>query len=411
MKDICIKLLQICKDAGQRLNGRNLTTDNLYTGVELARELESKFKMTIIGTLRKNKKGIPKEMFNAAGKEPFSSEIWYEVKESNPARIHLTEYTVVNKSKGKRSIVILSTMIPYRGVTKDRRKKPAIFKLYDFTKGGVDIVDQRMAKWSTQIKCTKWTLCIFQFFLDCSRVNGCTLFSTARDENPRLADTKSYLWNLAHRLVLPWLYTRKLAPGIQKSVQRNIALTIENAKQGGIDFEAPQVGEAVPFGEAEDDIEGVYDGETEEVGEDVHDGEPEQVGEAVHDGEPEQVGEAVHDGEPEQVGEAVHDGEPEQVGEAGVEEDNVDQPGLDIQAAPQADLADNIFVGPKKVTTRKRCVSCLEESYGGGYKNKKQSLQKVNTLCQICKNISCLRHLKQACIICTKLLVKKDTSE
>ena len=375
MKDICIKLLQICKDAGQRLNGRNLTTDNLYTGVELARELESKFKMTIIGTLRKNKKGIPKEMFNAAGKEPFSSEIWYEVKESNPARIHLTEYTVVNKSKGKRSIVILSTMIPYRGVTKDRRKKPAIFKLYDFTKGGVDIVDQRMANWSTQIKCTKWTLCIFQFFLDCSRVNGCTLFSTARDENPRLADTKSYLWNLAHRLVLPWLYTRKLAPGIQKSVQRNIALTIENAKQGGIDFEAPQVGEAVPFGEAEDDIEGVYDGETEEVGEDVHDGEPEQVG------------------------------------EAGVEEDNVDQPGLDIQAAPQADLADNIFVGPKKVTTRKRCVSCLEESYGGGYKNKKQSLQKVNTLCQICKNISCLRHLKQACIICTKLLVKKDTSE
>ena len=54
-------------------------------------------------------------MFNVAVKEQFSSNILYEVKEANQAHIHLREFTVVNKSKGNQNIVILSTMIPYRG--------------------------------------------------------------------------------------------------------------------------------------------------------------------------------------------------------------------------------------------------------------------------------------------------------
>ena len=392
MKDIWIKLLKICKEGGQRLTGRNLTTDNLYTGIELARELNSQFKMTLIGTLRRNKRGVPKSLFNVAGKEQFSSTIWYEMKDSNQARIHLTEYTVVNKSRGKRNIVILSTMIPYRGISKDSRRKPAIFKLYDFTKGGVDVVDQRMANWSTQIKTTKWTVCIFQFQLDCSRVNGCTLFSAACNQDPRLADTKSYLWNLSHLLALPWLYTRNLAPGIQKSVQRNIAITIDNAKQGGIDVEAAKIGEAVPVDEA------AQIGEAVPVDEVAHVDEATQVDEAA------QVDEATQVDEVDQVGESVQD-----VGAAqAVEEDHAVQPGLD---ALEADLADSIFAGPSTGITRKRCVYCLEENSGEGYKKKKQSLPKIYTLCQICNSTTCRSHLKQACEICSKLLVKKDTSE
>ena len=36
-------------------------------------------------------------------------------------------------------------MEPILGVTKDDQKfKPQIYKLYDFTKGGADIIDQKM---------------------------------------------------------------------------------------------------------------------------------------------------------------------------------------------------------------------------------------------------------------------------
>ena len=47
------------------------------------------------------------------------------------------------------------------GVTKDEVKKPAVIKLYDFTKGGADIVDPKMGAYSTKSKSRKWTKVVF----------------------------------------------------------------------------------------------------------------------------------------------------------------------------------------------------------------------------------------------------------
>lgn len=38
----------------------------------------------------------------------------------------------------------MTTRKPIEGVTKDEIKKPAIFKLYDFTKTGTDSMDSRL---------------------------------------------------------------------------------------------------------------------------------------------------------------------------------------------------------------------------------------------------------------------------
>lgn len=47
---------------------------------------------------------------------------------------------------------VLSTMQPLMGVTKeDDKKKPAIYKLYDFTKGGTDIIDQRIGFYTCRV--------------------------------------------------------------------------------------------------------------------------------------------------------------------------------------------------------------------------------------------------------------------
>ena len=57
----------------------------------------------------------------------------------------LHSYVVKNKSSGLRNVLMLSSVQPLLGVTKDDNKfKPAIYKHYDFTKGGTDIVDQRV---------------------------------------------------------------------------------------------------------------------------------------------------------------------------------------------------------------------------------------------------------------------------
>ncbi len=61
----------------------------------------------------------------------------------------LHSYVVCTKSTGKRNVLVLSTFLPIIGTTKDKQKKPAIMKVYDYTKGGTDIMDQRMSNYST----------------------------------------------------------------------------------------------------------------------------------------------------------------------------------------------------------------------------------------------------------------------
>ena len=47
--------------------------------------------------------------------------------------------------KVKKNIILLFTAPPNLGITKDDGKsKLGIYRLYDFTKGGTDIIDQRM---------------------------------------------------------------------------------------------------------------------------------------------------------------------------------------------------------------------------------------------------------------------------
>ena len=50
-----------------------------------------------------------------------------------------------------KNVLMLSTVQPLKGVTKyDGKKKPAIYKLYDFTKAGTDVVDQMMGSYTTK---------------------------------------------------------------------------------------------------------------------------------------------------------------------------------------------------------------------------------------------------------------------
>ena len=65
--------------------------------------------------------------------------------EEDIGSISVTSYVVNTKSAGKRRVLLLSTMSPILVVTKGNEKeKPALTKLYNLSKGGTDIVDQRI---------------------------------------------------------------------------------------------------------------------------------------------------------------------------------------------------------------------------------------------------------------------------
>ena len=58
--------------------------------------------------------------------------------------------------------MLLSTTPPILGITKDDGKiKLGIYKVYYFTKGGTDIIYQRMGFYTCKPKSRKWRITVF----------------------------------------------------------------------------------------------------------------------------------------------------------------------------------------------------------------------------------------------------------
>lgn len=164
----------------------------------------------MLGTIQVNRKGLPREVKSLAGREDLSYEVFYN--ETSP-HISLHSYVVSTKSTGKRNVLILSTMHPYMGVTKDDgKKKPYLYKIYDFCKGGTDIVDQRITVYTVRIKNRRWTVIMICYLLDTSRVNASTIWALNNGKDPRKVDSHTFGWQLAMSLITPLVRRRAQSP-------------------------------------------------------------------------------------------------------------------------------------------------------------------------------------------------------
>ena len=190
-----------------KLEGRNISFDRLYTSIPLAEWLLAK-KITCIGTLQHNRKGIPPGIKEIKDREVLSSEIYWE-KEQN---IMTMSSYVVTTSKGKKNVLLLSTHSPLLGITKDDDKqKPGLYKLfYDFTKGGTDIVDQKMGFYSTKSKSRRWTITALSYVLDMARVNATTIFAMNKGNDPKKQNAFSFLEKLVKQMVEPHIRNRNI---------------------------------------------------------------------------------------------------------------------------------------------------------------------------------------------------------
>ena len=91
--------------------------------------------------MQANQKGIPMELNSTSGRQPLSYECFWE--NENKKLVLYFSYVVKTTSTSLRNVLLLSSMQPLLETTKnDGKKKPAIYQLYDFTKGGTDVMDQ-----------------------------------------------------------------------------------------------------------------------------------------------------------------------------------------------------------------------------------------------------------------------------
>ena len=199
------------------LSGRNISMDRLYTSFEIANWLLQK-NITMIGTLQMNRVGIPPQMKEFKERECFSTEVYWE----ENGNTNLSSY-VVKTSKGKKNVLLLSTVEPILGTTKyDEAHKPALYKLYDFSKGGTDIVDQKIGSYTVKSKSRKWTKVALAYLLDTIRVNSSTLLAMNDGKDPKSINSFNFGFELATDLVMPHI-DRRSRQGLSLSVLQKIS--------------------------------------------------------------------------------------------------------------------------------------------------------------------------------------------
>lgn len=115
--------------------------DNFFTSVPLARHLLSK-KLSLLGTIRKNKGDIPFEFQPKADRQVNETLFGHQQ--------NLTLVSYVPK-KGK-TVILLSSMHKDAEISHRTDKKPSVILDYNHTKGAVDTLDQMVGTYSTKRK-------------------------------------------------------------------------------------------------------------------------------------------------------------------------------------------------------------------------------------------------------------------
>lgn len=127
--------------------------------------------LTTVGTIRKNKREIPKK-FLEIKKRPKCDRM-FGFKE----KLALVSYIPKSKSK-KKNVVLISSMHQDKKIDEatGEDKKPEITTFYNSTKGGVDVVDMMMHKYSISRNSRRWPLTVFFALLNIFFVNSYVLY-------------------------------------------------------------------------------------------------------------------------------------------------------------------------------------------------------------------------------------------
>ena len=80
---------------------------------------------------------------------------------------------------------------------------PAIYKLYNFSKGGTGIIDQRLGFYSCKSKSKRWAMNAFSYVLDTCRVNASMIYAMNNDLQPQNIKSVDFGFELAMSLIRP----------------------------------------------------------------------------------------------------------------------------------------------------------------------------------------------------------------
>ena len=147
--------------------GKNVTSENFFTDFSLAIELFEK-NLTILGTLRKNKRKIPPLLQRSRKRKLFSTEFDF----SKDYPLTMCRYVPqVNKA-----VLLLSSMHYDNKIQENESFKPDMILDYNETKSDVDTLDQLVNNYACKRVTNRWPMILFYWMLDVVAYNSAAGF-------------------------------------------------------------------------------------------------------------------------------------------------------------------------------------------------------------------------------------------
>lgn len=195
--------MRVVLDMTQGLSGHNITCDNFFTSHQLGQEL-LKRKLTMVGTVRKNRSELPPQLLKTENRPVESSTFVYT------ADTTLVSYI---PKKGK-NVVLMSTLHRDGRLCGQEHQKPEMIMDYNATKGGVDNLDKLVGAYSCKRKTLRWPLVIFFDMLDISAYNAFVIWMSLSPEwnRGKLEKRCLFLEELGKALVRPQIKRRQYLP-------------------------------------------------------------------------------------------------------------------------------------------------------------------------------------------------------
>lgn len=173
--------------------GYNVTTDNFFTGLDLAVSLKEK-NITLVGTANKKRRWLPATAKLKDPKLPlYDSNIYL-----GPNATTLTLY----QCKRNKSVSILSSLHKSVNITKSAKKKPETIHFYNQTKYGVDVADQMMKKYTVKAASRRWPVQVFYNILDMTGLNAWNIYKNVTGKK---ISRLNFLMELVEALRRPYI--------------------------------------------------------------------------------------------------------------------------------------------------------------------------------------------------------------
>ncbi|XP_051915601.1 piggyBac transposable element-derived protein 4-like [Hippocampus zosterae] len=195
--------MRVVLDLTEGLRGHNITCDNFFTSYALGQEL-LKRKLTMVGTVRKNKPELPPALIDTKDRVPLSSKFAF------------TETTTMVSyiPKKRKNVTLISTLHKDAAVSSREDKKPAIILDYNRCKGGVDVLDKVTGTYTCQRKTLRWPMVVFFNMLDVSAYNAFVVWTEVSTgwNIGKFNRRRLFLEELGKALVRPHIERRQRVP-------------------------------------------------------------------------------------------------------------------------------------------------------------------------------------------------------